>query len=84
MLKTTGSTRSAVNPKETKGGVGGNRIVGNVVDGGEATNPTKGKNPMKMTKFKILIKSKNHDFPKSRPEEAGTGFFIPEARLAFT
>ena len=39
---------------------------------------------MKTTKSKILIKSKNHDFPKSKTEKAGTGFFTPKARLAFT
>ena len=39
---------------------------------------------MKITKSKILVKSKNHDFPKSRLEEAGMGFFTPETRLAFT
>ena len=38
-----------------------------------------------MTKFKILVKSKNHDFPpNSRNREAGMGFFTPKARLAFT
>ena len=37
-----------------------------------------------MTKSKILIKSKNHDFLKSRTEKAETGFFAPKARLAFT
>ena len=83
MLKTTGNTGSAANPKETKGRVGGDSVVGNVVGSGEATNPTKRKNPIKTTKSKILVKSKNHEFPKSRPEEAGTGFFTPEARLAF-
>ena len=55
-----------------------------MVGGGEATNPIKEKNQAKTTKSKILVKSKNHDFPKSRPEEAGTGFLTPEARLAFT
>ena len=60
-------------------------MVGNsMIGSGEATNPTKGKNQAKTTKSKILVKSKNHDFPKSRPEEAGTGFLTPEARLAFT
>ena len=78
MLKTTRSTRSGANPRETKDGVGGNSMVGNVIGGGEATNPTKGKNPVKMTK------SKNHDFPKFRPEEAGTSFLTSEARLTFT
>ena len=31
-----------------------------------------------------MVKSKNHDFPKSRPEEAKTGFLTPKAKLAFT
>ena len=84
MLKTSGSTKSAANLKETKGGVGSNSVVGNMISGGEATNSTKGKNLVKTTKSKILVKSKNHDFPKPRPEEAGTGFFTPKARLAFT
>ena len=83
MLKTTGSTGSIANPEETKGGVGGDSVV-DVVGGSEATNPTKGKNLAKTTKSKILVKSKNHDFLKSRPEEVGTGFFTPKARLAFT
>ena len=84
MLKTTRNTGSVANPEKTKGGVSGGSVVGNVVGGGEATNPTKRKNPVKTTKSKILVKSKNHDFPKSRPEKAGTGFFTPKARLAFT
>ena len=83
MLKTTRSTGSVASPKEAEGGVSGNSVV-DVVGGGEAINPTKGKNLAKTTKSKILVKSKNHDFPKSRPEEAGTGFLTPEARLAFT
>ena len=84
MLKTTKSTGFAANSEKTKGGVGGNSVIGDMVDGDEATNPIKGKNPVKTTKSKILVKSKNHDFLKSRPEEAGTGFLTPEARLAFT
>ena len=84
MLKTTRNTGFAVNPEETKGRVGGDSVVGNVVGGSKATNPTKRKNPMKTTKSKILVKSKNQDFPKSRPEEAGTDFLTPKARLAFT
>ena len=84
MLKTTRNTGFTANPKESEGGVGDDSVVGDVVGGGEATNPTKRKNPVKTTKSKILVKSKNHDFPKSRPEEAGTGFLTPEARLAFT
>ena len=77
MLKTTRSTGSIASPKETEGGVGGNSVI-DVVDGGEATNPTKRKNLVKTTKFKILVKSKNHDFPKSRPEKAGKGFLPPK------
>ena len=85
MLKTTGSTGSAANPKETESEIGGDSVVGDsMVGGDEATNPTKRKNQAKTTKSKILVKSKNHDFPKSRSEEAGTGFLIPKARLAFT
>ena len=84
MLKTTGSTRSTANPKKTKGKDDGNSVVGNLVGGGEATNPTKRKNQAKTTKSKILVKSKNHDFPKSRTEEIGIGFFTPKAKLAFT
>ena len=85
ILKTTGSTGSAAHPEETEGEVGGDSVVGNsMVGGGEATNPTKGKNQAKTTKSKILVKSKNHDFPKSRIEKAETCFFTPKARLAFT
>ena len=84
MLKTIENTGSAANPEETKGGDGGNSVVGDVVSGGEATIPIKRKNPVKTTKSKILLKSKNHDFPKFRPEETGAGFLTPEARLAFT
>ena len=84
MLKTTESIWSAANPKETEGEVGSNSIVSDMVDSGKATNPIKGKNQAKTTKFKILVKSKNHDFPKFRTEKAGTGFLTPKARLAFT
>ena len=85
MLKTTRSTGSATNPKETEGKITGNSMVDNsIVSGGEVTNPTKRKNQAKTTKSKILIKSTNHDFPKSRTKKAGTGFFIPKARLMFT
>ena len=83
MLKTTRRTESAANSKEIKGGVGGNSMVSNVIGSGEATNPTKRKNPVKTTKSKILVKSKNYDFPKFRLEKARTGFFTSEARLAF-
>ena len=86
MLKTTGSTGSTANSEETKSKVGGNSMVGNsMVGGSEATNPTKRKNQAKITKSKILVKSKSHDFPpNSRNKEAGTGFLTLEARLAFT
>ena len=84
MLKTTGNTGSAANLKETKDGVGGKSVISIVVGGNKATNLTKIKNPVKTTKFKILVKSKNHDFPKSRPKKVGTGFLTLEARLAFT
>ena len=84
MLMTTGNTGSTANSEEIQGGVGGNSVVGDMIGGGEATNPTKRKNPVKTTKSKILVKFKNHDFPKSRPEKAGTDFLTPKARLAFT
>ena len=84
MLKTTESTGSVANPKETKCEISSNSVLSDVVSGSEATNPTKGKNPVKTTKSKILVKFKNDDFPKSRPEKAKTGFFTPKARLAFT
>ena len=84
MLKTIGSTGSAAKPEKTKGKFSGNSMFGNMVDSGEAINPTKGKNQAKTTKSKILVKSKNHDISKSRTEKVGTGFLISEARLAFT
>ena len=37
-----------------------------------------------MTKSKILVKSKNHDFLKLKTEKARINFLIPEAWLAFT
>ena len=30
-----------------------------------------------------MVKSKNHDFPKSRTEKVGTSFLTPKTRLAF-
>ena len=83
MLKTKESTGSAANLKETKSKTGGNSVVGNMVSGNEAINPIKRKNQAKITKYKILVKSKNHNFLKSRTEEARTGFLTPKARLAF-
>ena len=63
-------------------------VGNNMVGGGKATNQanfTKRKNQAKTTKFKILVKSKNHDFPpNSRNKKVGTGFFTPKARLAFS
>ena len=85
MLKTKRSTRSAANTKKTKGKVSGNSVVGNsMVGSSETTNPIKRKNQAKTTKFKILVKFKNHDFPNSRNEKAGTGFFTPKTWLTFT
>ena len=84
MLKTTWSTKFVVNTKKTKSEAGGNSVISNMVGGGEAINPIKRKNQAKTTKSKFLIKSKNHDFPKSRTEEVGMGFLTPKARLAFT
>ena len=84
MLKTTEIIGSATNPKETKGVIGSNNVISNVAGGGEATNLTKRKNLVKTTRSKILVKSKNHDFLKSRSEEAGTGFLTLEARQTFT
>ena len=84
MLKTIESTRSAANPEETKSKDGGNSMISNSILGdGEATNPIKRKNQAKTTKSKNLVKSKNHDFPKSRTEELGTGFLTLKTRLVF-
>ena len=55
-----------------------------MVGSGEATNLIKRKNQAKTTKSKILVKSKINDFPRSRTEKTGTGFFTPKARLVFT
>ena len=84
MLKTKGSTWSAANLKKTKGEIGGDSMDDNMVGGDETTNPTRGKNQAKMTKSKILVKFKNHDFSKSKTEKAKRDFFTPKARLAFT
>ena len=85
MLKTIGSTGSAANPNETESKVDGDSVVGkSMVGGGEATNLTKRKNQAKITKSKILVKSKSYDFPpNSRNREAGMGFLTLKARLAF-
>ena len=89
MLKTTGSTRSAADPKEIKGKGNGDSVVSNSVVSGVETfnqaNSIKSKNQVETTKSKILVKSKNHDFPpNSRNKEARTGFLTLEAKLAFT
>ena len=89
MLKTTKSTESIANHKKTKDKASGNSVVGNsVVDGNKIINQInsiKRKNYAKMTKSKILVKSKNLDFPpNSKNMEARSGFFTLEARLAFT
>ena len=88
MLKIIRSTRSAANPKKTKRKTSDNNVVGNNMvsdsDASNQTNSTKVKNQEKMTKFKILVKSKNHDFsPNFRNIEVRTGFFTLKARLAF-
>ena len=44
MLKTTGSIGSVINLKKSEGEVGGDNVVDDMVDGGEATNLTKRKN----------------------------------------
>ena len=45
MLKTTESTESATSPEKTEDEAGGDSVVGDsMIGGGEATNPTKGKN----------------------------------------
>ena len=66
MLKTTGSTKSAANPKETSGEANGNNMVGHsVIDDSKVANQikfTKRNNLAKMTNSKILVKSKNRDF----------------------
>ena len=72
-----------------QGKADGNNMVGDsIVGGNEATNQTnfiKRKNQAKLTKSKILVKSKNHDFPSnSRNKEVKTGFLTPKAKLAFT
>ena len=89
MLKTIGSTGSAANSKKIKGKAGGNSMVGdNVVGGSKITSQislTKGKNQVKTTIFKILVKSKNCDFPpNSKNIEAGSGFFILKTGARFT
>ena len=67
MLKNTRNIRSAVNLKEIKGKAGSNSMVDNSIVGSNKTTnqiiPIKKKNQAKTTKSKILIKSKNHDFP---------------------
>ena len=83
MLKTTGNTGSAANLEETKSKVGGDSVVSNIVGDGEVTNSTKRKNQVKTTESKILVKFKNYDFPKSKTEEAETGFLTPKTRLAY-
>ena len=89
MLKTTRSTGFTGKSKESESKVGSNNIVGNsIICGDKATNQTnstKRKNKTKTTKSKILVKSKNYDFPPNfKNKEARAGFFTPKARLAFT
>ena len=89
MLKTTENIGSITNSKKTKSKVGSNSIVSNsVVSGSKVINQisfTKGKNQAKTTKSKILVKSKNRDFPPNfKNIEVGSGFFNPKTKLAFT
>ena len=84
MLKITDSTKSTANSKKTKFKIGSNSVVGDMIGGGEAINSTKRKNQAKTTKSKIMVKSKNHDFPKFKTEKARTGFFTSKAKLVFT
>lgn len=83
MLKTTKNTRSIVKPKKTKTKVCGNNIVsdGKIIN---QINSIKVKNQAKTTKSKILIRSKNYDFPPNSSNiKAEPGFLIFESRLAF-
>ena len=88
ILKITGNIGSATNSKEIEGKVNGNKVDGdNLNSGGETTNQSNSikKNQAKITKSKILVKSKNHDVSlNSRNRKAETGFFTSKARLAFT
>ena len=89
MLKITESTKFTANSEETKDEAGGNSIVGDsIISSGEAINQIssiKRKNQAKTTKSKILVKSKNRDFPpNSRNIGVGSGFLTPKARLAFS
>ena len=84
MFKITETSGSTANPKETEGKVGGNSMVSDMISGGEVTKSTNRKNQLKITKSKILVKSKNHNFPKSKTKKTKTGFFILKARLTFT
>ena len=89
MIKTTRSIKSAANFEKTKGEASSNIMVDDsIVGSGEDTNQTnsaKGKNQAKTTKSKILVKSKNHDFPPNfRNKKVKTGFLTPKARLVFT
>ena len=83
MLKTTESIGFAKESKKIKTRVDSD----NIVDDNKVTNQInniKRKNQAKITKSKILIKFKNHDFLlNSRNIKAGPGFFIFKARLTF-
>ena len=84
MLKTTKSIRFIAKLKKTEIRINDNSIVSNnkVIN---YISSTKKKNQAKITKFKILVKSKNHDFPlNSKNVEAEPGFLISKAKLAFT
>ena len=76
-------------PQKSNGEIGSNSMDSDsIVSSNKATiqtNSTKRKNQVKTIKSKILVKSKNHDFPPNfRHKEARIGFFTPKARLTFT
>ena len=88
MLKTPKNTWSASKSKKTKGKTDGNSMDNNIVvsDSGVIIqiSPIKRNNLAKIIKSKILIKSKNRDFPpNSKNIKVRLGFLILKARLAF-
>ena len=77
MLKIIKNTRSAAKLKKSKIRVDSSEITNQI-------SSIKRKNQPKTTKFKILIKFKNHDFSSnSENMKAEPGFFISKARLSF-
>lgn len=71
-------------PKKTNTEISSNNIVGNseVI---HQISFIKGKNQVKITKSKIIIKIKNYNFlPNSKNIKTKPDFFILKARLVFT